>query len=46
VPAVGDRGDRREIDLARDEALVELGRNAADLLDPASSSKKTGAMFT
>jgi hypothetical protein len=32
VPAVRDRGDRREVDLAGDQPLVELGGDTADLL--------------
>ncbi len=33
VAAVGDRRDRREVDLARDQLFVEVGRDAADLVD-------------
>ncbi len=32
VPAVRDRRDRREVDLAGDQPLVELGGDAGDLL--------------
>jgi hypothetical protein len=40
VAAVLDRGDRREVDLAREQARIQVGRNAGDLFHVGLQAEK------